>query len=102
MSKLVTRRRRDNRKPPRSPYERLSGSEGEEHPIDLAVEARVRHEALRRRIQRLQAYVLEALGDDMKAMLDLEALRNDERLERETAYFDLGYQHGFAADRKSV
>jgi hypothetical protein len=85
-----------------SHYEALRRNDSEFHPVDVAVEARVRHGAVRRRIRALQAEILKELGAKAKSFLQLDALANDERHEREAAYFDLGYEYGSAGVRRRV
>jgi hypothetical protein len=83
-------------------YEELRRPDLEFHPVDTAVEARLFHRAVRRRIQHLQDRVISALGSDTKAFLQLDALLHDERREREEAYFDVGYEYGANAVRHRV
>jgi hypothetical protein len=52
---------------------------------------------VRRQIRHLQDKILGALADEPKPMVDLAALWNDQRADREEAYFNLGYEQGFAA-----
>jgi hypothetical protein len=71
------------------------------HPVDIAVEARLRHSALRRRIIELRALVVSAVLDP-RAYLELEELSTDERRDREEAFFNLGYEYGASDVRHRV
>lgn len=76
------------------------GDEGDEgHPVDEAVERRLDHAALRRRIRTATDRIMEALGDEQDLWFRLEELLGEYRMDREAAYFDIGYEHGRAAAR---
>lgn len=76
------------------------GEEGDDvHPVDEAVERRLDHRVLRRQIRAATDHLVEALDDENHLWLHLEQLLGDYRIDRETAYFDLGYEHGRAAGR---
>lgn len=90
--------------PPRSgrSYEDM-GDEGDEgHPVDEAVERHLDHAALRRRIRTATERITEALGDEQDLWFRLEELLGEYRMDREAAYFDIGYEHGRAAGRAEV
>jgi len=53
-------------------------------------------------VRQLKTNLLKALGSDSKSFLELEALSNDERREREEAYFNLGYEYGATSIRHRV
>jgi hypothetical protein len=92
-----------NRKPVgRSHYEALRRHDLERHPVDTAVEARLYHRAVRRRVVQLQERIKSELGTDTQSFLELDALLNDERAEREEAYFNAGYEYGANAVRHRV
>jgi hypothetical protein len=42
---------------------------------------------------------MEALGEEHDLWLRIEELLGEQRLDREAAYFDVGYEHGRAAGR---
>jgi hypothetical protein len=71
------------------------------HPVDMAVEARLRHSALRKRMSELRARVVAAILDP-RAYLELEELSTDERRDREEAFFNLGYEYGASDVRHRV
>jgi hypothetical protein len=103
MSKVSIRPEGHNRKPAgRSHYEALRRLDLEKHPVDTAVEARLYHRAVRRRVVQLQERIKVALGADVQPFLQLDALLNDERAEREEAYFNVGYEYGANAVRHRV
>ncbi len=71
----------------------------EGHPVDDGVERRLDHAALRRRIRTATDRLVEALGEEQDLWLRLEELLAQLYIDRETAYFDIGYEHGRAAGR---
>jgi hypothetical protein len=71
----------------------------DEHPVDALVDRRLDHAALRRRIRAATDRLVEALGEEHDLWLRLEELLGEQRLDREAAYFDIGYEHGRAAGR---
>jgi hypothetical protein len=103
MSKVSIRPEGHNRKAAgRNHYEALRRPDLERHPVDTAVEARLFHRAVRRRVIQLQERIKSALGNDVQPLLQLDALLNDERAEREEAYFNVGYEYGANAVRHRV
>jgi hypothetical protein len=70
-------------------------SEDEDHPIDAAVKRRVPQEAAQKQLVRLQKEV-EIQLRDRKPFIDLETLRNNLGMDREEAYFNVGYERGLA------
>ncbi|MFP2958477.1 hypothetical protein [Corallococcus exercitus] len=66
------------------------------HPVDIAVQQRLPQDAEHKRLLELQEQVRAQLGKNTKAFLELETLRTDISLDREEAYFNLGYEHGLA------
>jgi hypothetical protein len=83
----------------RSRYREAEESGSEEHPIDEAVARRLRHRGLRKRIRRATDRLVQALGDQRDAWLDLEPLLGNYRIDREEAFFEIGYEHGLVAGR---
>jgi hypothetical protein len=67
---------------------------GDDHPIDLIVRERAHQEEAQQRLLSLQREVEAQLGDNRGAFLKLETLRNDIRIDREEAYFNVGFEHG--------
>jgi hypothetical protein len=103
MSRVSIRPEGHNRKAGgRSHYHSLRRDDLEKHPVDTAVEACLHHRAVRRRVVELQDRVKRALGSDVQPLLQLDALQNDERAEREEAYFNVGYEYGANAVRHRV
>jgi hypothetical protein len=103
MSKVSIRPEGHNRKPVgRNHYEALRRTDLEKHPVDTAVEARLYHRAVRRRVVQLEERIKGALGAEAHSFLQLDALLNDERAEREEAYFNVGYEYGANAVRHRV
>lgn len=84
---------------PARAYEDMDGEADEEHPVDVLVDRRLDHAALRRRIRAATDRLVEALGEEHDLWLRLEEMLGEQRLDREAAYFDVGYQHGRAAGR---
>jgi hypothetical protein len=84
----------------RTNYYRAAEQHGrEEHPIDEAVARRLRHGALRQRTRRATDELVEALGEKRHQWLALETLLGDYRIDREEAFFNIGYEHGLVAGR---
>lgn len=69
------------------------------HPVDAVVERRLGHTALRRQIHAATERLLRALGEERHLWLRLEELLGDCRVDREAAFFDIGYNHGRVAGR---
>jgi hypothetical protein len=92
--KTVAKKRRSPNLP--SYFHQMERPREDVHIIDIAVRRRVHQRAAERRLVRLQERVRKQLGDDVDAFVELGSLQNDTRLEREAAYFDLGYEHGLA------
>ena len=83
MRNVSIRRPKLNRKAAgRSHYEALRRPDLERHPVDTAVEARLFHRAVRRRVIQLQERIKGALGADAPSFLQLDALLNDEGIIR--------------------
>jgi hypothetical protein len=80
-------------------YEDMGDEVDDEHPVDALVERRLDHAALRRRIRAATDRLVEALDEEHDLWLRLEELLGEQRLDREAAYFDVGYEHGRAAGR---
>lgn len=69
-------------------------------PIDAAVEGRLRHQRLRKKILAAQDRVIEALGEKKRLLfLSLEDLMNQRAAEREETHFSIGYEHGLIQGR---
>lgn len=79
-----------------SPYQAADRAGDGEHPVDLEVHRRLPQEEARAKIRRLSDRLMEALGDERELWLELEALLNDYRCNREEVYFDVGYERGCA------
>jgi hypothetical protein len=91
MKNTGTRRRR--------PMDRVHHEESEAHAVDDAIDRRLPLRSLRNRIRRA---IEAALGSRRGLWLKLEEPLNELHSEREDAYFDLGYEHGFAAGRSDA
>jgi hypothetical protein len=87
--------------PPRS-YEDMSDELDDEYPVDALVDRRLDHAVLRRRIRAATDRLVEALDEEHDLWLRLEELLGEQRIDREAAYFDVGYEHGRAAGRAEV
>lgn len=82
------------------PFERVAHEEEPEmHPVDAAVERRLPARAVRRRIKRHTRDVVAALGGQHQLWLSLEEAINELKSNREEEYFNVGFEHGFAAGR---
>ncbi|WP_223643805.1 hypothetical protein [Corallococcus sp. EGB] len=66
------------------------------HPVDIAVRQRLPQDAERKRLLELQEQVGAQLGKNLAGFLELESLRSDISLDREEAFFDVGYEYGLA------
>ena len=86
----------------RQPMERVHHIESEAHPVDDAIDRRFPLRSLRDRIQRATKTLEKALGSQRHLWLKLEEPLNELRSEREDAYFNLGYEHGFAEGRRAL
>ena len=71
----------------------------ERHPVDELVQRDPRQRALRERIRRASRKLDRALGPRREAWFDLESDLAALAAWREETFFELGYQHGFAAGR---
>ena len=80
-------------------YREANPTDSEEHPIDEEIERRLRHAALRKRIHVAQGHVVAALGEQRHLYLQLEQLLGDHAIDREEAFFNIGYEHGLVAGR---
>ena len=90
------KKRRSSSHPPNYYRQVEKCPRGDDHPIDVAVRRRVPQQAAQERLRDLQRTVEAQLGSNLKEFIDLEALRNDIGIEREEAYFSVGYEYGFA------
>jgi hypothetical protein len=77
----------------------MDEQEDDEHPVDALVARRLDHAVLRRRIRTATDRLVEALDEEHDLWLRLEELLGEQRLDREAAYFDIGYEHGYVAGR---
>jgi len=85
-----------------SPFQNADVDDAEVHPVDQEVERRLPQRELRARIRRAEAQMSAALGDQVGLWLELEELLNQRRIEREEAYYNIGYEHGLAAGKAEV
>jgi hypothetical protein len=99
---MKSKKKIDDKNWRQSPYQAVEHPPGEEHPIDVAVEHRLRHAAMRRRILRITERMTKALGDKRRLWLELEELLNDYHAQREEMFFCVGYEHGLPAGRAEV
>lgn len=93
-------RENDNRKEP--PIDRVHHVESDVHPVDEAIDRRSPQRALRARIAAATRKLEAALGPRRGLWLSLEEPLNELRSNREDAYFNLGYEHGFAEGRRDA
>ncbi len=89
------------KKAPR-PMSRVHHVDGDGHPVDEAIERRLPQRALRHRVDRATARLEAALGKRREVWLELEEPLNELYDHRQAAYFDLGFEHGFAAGRRDA
>jgi hypothetical protein len=99
---MKSRKKIDKKDRRQNPYRAVEHPPGEEHPVDVAVERRLRHAAMRRRILRITERMMKALGDKRRTWLELEELLNDYHAQREEMFFCVGYEHGHAAGLTKV
>jgi hypothetical protein len=83
-------------------YAEINGTDSGAHHVDDDVDRRAGNEALRRRIVALQDLIVAALGDERDLYLALEDLVNQRIDEREEAYFNAGFEHGFIEGRRKT
>jgi hypothetical protein len=96
MTKVPGRRRPNHRNAPStSHYRRTIDLLREGASLDAAVERRLRHQATRRELVRMQEQLLAVLGDNAKLFHNYDTLLTDTQTERERAWFDLGAEHGY-------
>jgi hypothetical protein len=86
----------------RSPYLALNPDLSDEHPVDVLVEKRAPQRRLRRRIRRASRQLMQVLAGRRDLWLGLEAQLAEYRQLREQAYFDVGFEHGFAAGQAHI
>jgi hypothetical protein len=78
-------------------YRQMLHPRGDEnHPIDLVVARRLRDGLARKKLARLEREVMGRTKSDKKSVLELEALRNAITVDRDEAFFNVGYEHGLA------
>jgi hypothetical protein len=70
-----------------------------ETPLDDAIEQRVDHRAIGRRIRRLERAVTRALGEQRGLLWQLDELRTARERGLNEAFFEVGYGHGLADGR---
>jgi hypothetical protein len=99
---MKSRKKIYNKNRQQSPYQAVEHPPGEEHPVDVAVERRLRHATMRRRILRTTERMMKALGDKRRLWFELEELLNDYHAQREEMFFCIGYEHGLATGRAEV
>jgi len=95
----ITRSRRPRQKRSPTPYEAVEHVASEEHPVDAAVEQRLPQRKLLRDIRVMSERMMVALGDTRRLWLRLEEVLGDYHLQREEAYFNIGYEYGLTAGR---
>jgi hypothetical protein len=81
----------------RNPFREIFDSEAEMLPMEQWVAEDPRVLGLTRRILGYHERLRSALGGDVTVWLDLEALLNEREAVFEEAYFNSGFEHGFAA-----
>ena len=86
-------------KKPQRPIDRVHHVESDMPPVDGAIDRRFPHRALRDRIVRATKRLEATLGSQRVLWLKLEEPLNELRTTREDEYFDMGFEHGFAAGR---
>jgi hypothetical protein len=79
-----------------NPYQELDIRPGEDHPLDTIAQSQI-PTALLDNIQVATKQLLQRLSTDHRPWLDLEALLNEYRQQREEKLFNLGYENGFTA-----
>jgi hypothetical protein len=93
MSK-VSRRRRSAKK---SPFHMIEGRHPRpEFPLEDAVERKVDHADLGRRIRRLESLIMRDLGSRGSLLWALDELRTQRERGLHVAFFEVGYNHGIA------
>ncbi len=80
----------------RNPFKEIDRPQGQDHPIDLIAKERMPHD-FAERIKVASGHLLQALGDQRKPWVELEALLNEYRQKREEVFFNIGYEHGHTA-----
>jgi len=86
----------------RRPLDRVHHVESDVHPVDAAIDRRFPQRALRGRIGQATKRLEAVLGPRRVLWLKLEEPLNELHSTREDAYFDLGFEHGFAAGRSDA
>jgi hypothetical protein len=96
MSKVSRGRRSAKTSPFRAIEERHPRPET---PLDDAIERKVDHRAIGRRIRRLERAVARALGEQRGLLWQLDELRVARERGLNEAFFEVGYGHGLADGR---
>ena len=87
------------RKP--TPFEEMDLPHEEDHPLDVYSRSHLSLE-LKERIQAATKKLTNALGNSLDLWIDLEALLNESRQQREDALYNLGVEHGLTAGRSEA
>lgn len=80
-------------------YAEANHKDDEVHPVDAAIERRLPHRSLRRRLRAATDALMTALGPRRKLWFPVEQLKSRYHAEREEEYYRLGYEHGATAGR---
>jgi hypothetical protein len=87
------------RKP--TPFEEMDSPHEEDHPLDVYSRIRLPLE-LKERVQAATQKLTDALGNDLDLWIDLEALLNESRQQREEILYNIGFEHGVTAGRSKA
>jgi hypothetical protein len=87
----------------KKPFERVAHEDARDmHPVDAVVDRRLPARPLRRRIKHLTREVVAALGTRRQLWMNLKEAINELHGDREEEFFNLGFEHGFAAGRSAA
>ncbi|MGE5785441.1 MAG: hypothetical protein ACM3ZE_12655 [Myxococcales bacterium] len=79
-----------------SPFERIPRGHNDRHPVEIAVDNRIGDRVRRKWIVRLQNQIVAFLGPNSGVFMKLDAMLNEQALDRERNFFNVGYEYGKA------
>jgi hypothetical protein len=84
-----------------TPFEEMDLPHEEDHPLDVYSRSYLSRE-LKESVEAATQRLTGALGNDLNLWIDLEALLNESRQQREEALYNVGVEHGLTAGRSEA